>query len=235
MSSWTAMTRSIMLYILRCSDNTFYTGYTTDPERRTRVHNSGKGAKYTRARRPVELIYTEEFDDKREAQRREYAIKQMTRAEKEKLINAQLREERSRTLPLLKMPAFDKDKKKNIISWIEECYSDELVIHKNAEKSFNDDNRNLDWHKFCMMIHYLAGYTKYRNAGGVAINPSAAREYDPEESSFMVEPAGTGQGATEIYKDKYTISIKDEDGKQKNRNIADNTGRMLLGEHGHFC
>ena len=136
--------------------------------------------------------------------------------EKEKLINAQLREERSRTLPLLKMPAFDKDKKKNIISWIEECYSDELVIHKNAEKSFNDDNRNLDWHKFCMMIHFLAGYTKYRNAGGVAINPSAAREYDPEESSFMVEPAGTGQGATEIYKDKYTISIKDEDGKQKN-------------------
>ena len=74
------------VYILRCSDDTFYTGYTTDPERRTRVHNSGKGAKYTRPRRPVELIYTEEFDDKREAQRREYAIKQMTRAEKEKLI-----------------------------------------------------------------------------------------------------------------------------------------------------
>ena len=74
------------VYILRCSDNTFYTGYTTDPERRTRVHNSGKGAKYTRSRRPVELIYTEEYDDKREAQRREYAIKQMTRAEKEKLI-----------------------------------------------------------------------------------------------------------------------------------------------------
>ena len=74
------------VYILRCSDNTFYTGYTTDPERRTKVHNSGKGAKYTRSRRPVELIYTEEFSDKGEAQRREYAIKQMTRVEKEKLI-----------------------------------------------------------------------------------------------------------------------------------------------------
>ena len=136
--------------------------------------------------------------------------------EKEKLINSQVREERTRTLPLLKMPSFDKDKKENILSWIRECYSDELVIHKNAEKSFNADNRNLDWHKFCMMIHFLAGYTKHRNSGGVAIDPMAAREYDPEESSLMVEPTGTGQGATEIYKDKYTISIKGEDGKQKN-------------------
>ena len=74
------------VYILQCSDGTFYTGYTTDPERRTRVHNSGKGAKYTRSRRPVELIYTEEYDNKTEAQRREYAIKQLTRAEKEQLI-----------------------------------------------------------------------------------------------------------------------------------------------------
>ncbi len=74
------------MYILRCADGTFYTGWTTDPERRTKVHNSGKGAKYTRARRPVELIYYEEFDDKIEAQRREWAIKQLTRAEKEELI-----------------------------------------------------------------------------------------------------------------------------------------------------
>ena len=75
------------VYILRCADGTFYTGWTTDPERRTKVHNSGKGAKYTRARRPVELIYYEEFDDKIEAQRREWAIKQLTRAEKEALID----------------------------------------------------------------------------------------------------------------------------------------------------
>jgi putative endonuclease len=72
--------------MLRCAEGTFYTGWTTDPERRTKVHNSGKGAKYTRARRPVELIYYEEFDDKIEAQRREWAIKQLTRAEKEELI-----------------------------------------------------------------------------------------------------------------------------------------------------
>lgn len=74
------------VYILKCSDGTFYTGYTTDPVRRTRVHNTGKGAKYTRSRRPVELIYTEEFNNKTDAQRREYAIKQLSRAEKEKLV-----------------------------------------------------------------------------------------------------------------------------------------------------
>lgn len=74
------------VYILRCADGTFYTGWTTDPAKRARVHNSGKGAKYTRSRLPVELIYTEEFDNKIDAQRREYAIKQLSRAEKEKLI-----------------------------------------------------------------------------------------------------------------------------------------------------
>jgi len=83
------MNKKHYVYILKCSDGTYYTGYTTDPERRTQAHNSGKGAKYTRARRPVKLIYTEEYDDKTEAQRREYAIKQLTRAEKEKLINGQ--------------------------------------------------------------------------------------------------------------------------------------------------
>ena len=83
------MDKKHYVYILKCADGTYYTGYTTDPERRTQVHNSGKGAKYTRARRPVELIYTEEYDDKTEAQRREYAIKQLTRAEKEELINGQ--------------------------------------------------------------------------------------------------------------------------------------------------
>ena len=83
------MDKKHYVYILKCADGTYYTGYTTDQERRTQVHNSGKGAKYTRARRPVKLIYTEEYDDKTDAQRREYAIKQLTRAEKEKLINGQ--------------------------------------------------------------------------------------------------------------------------------------------------
>lgn len=74
------------VYILRCSDDTLYTGWTTDLRHRVATHNSGKGAKYTRSRRPVELVYYEEYDDKIEAQRRERAIKKLTRAEKEKLI-----------------------------------------------------------------------------------------------------------------------------------------------------
>lgn len=81
--------RGNYVYILRCADGTLYTGWTTDPERRTAAHNAGKGAKYTKARRPVELVYIEEHDDKIEAQRREYEIKQFSRAEKEELIRKQ--------------------------------------------------------------------------------------------------------------------------------------------------
>lgn len=73
-------------YIVRCRDSTFYTGWTTNIEKRIEVHNSGKGAKYTKSRRPVELVYFEEFNTKEEAMRREYEIKQMTRKKKEKLI-----------------------------------------------------------------------------------------------------------------------------------------------------
>lgn len=74
-------------YIAECADGTYYTGWTTDVERREKAHNSGKGAKYTRCRLPVKIIYFERFDSKQEAQRREWQIKQLTRAQKEKLIN----------------------------------------------------------------------------------------------------------------------------------------------------
>lgn len=76
------------LYILRCSDNTFYTGITTNLERRVKEHNhSSKGAKYTRARRPVSLVYSEEYLDRSKASQREYEIKKkMTRAMKLALI-----------------------------------------------------------------------------------------------------------------------------------------------------
>ncbi|MGL5615776.1 MAG: GIY-YIG nuclease family protein [Sarcina sp.] len=74
-------------YILECADKTFYTGYTNNLENRIKVHNSGLGAKYTRGRTPVKLLYYEEFESKSEALKREYAIKKMTRKEKEKLIN----------------------------------------------------------------------------------------------------------------------------------------------------
>ena len=74
------------VYILRCADGTFYTGWTTDLTARVATHNAGKGAKYTKSRLPVELIYYEEYGDKREAQARERAIKKLTRAQKEALI-----------------------------------------------------------------------------------------------------------------------------------------------------
>ena len=60
-----------------------------------------------------------------------------------------------------------------------------------------------------MMIHYLAGYTRHRNKGGQALDPSAAREYDPEDSAYRIDPTSSGQGATEVHKDEYTITISE--------------------------
>lgn len=77
---------SFYVYILKCNDNTLYTGYTDDPARRTQVHNAGRGAKYTRSRLPVELVYQEELTDKSAALKREAAIKRLTRAQKLALI-----------------------------------------------------------------------------------------------------------------------------------------------------
>ena len=78
---------SYYVYLLRCRDGTLYTGYTDNPERRLRVHNAGKGAKSTRSRLPVELVYQEQCPDKSAALRREREIKRMRRAEKLALIS----------------------------------------------------------------------------------------------------------------------------------------------------
>lgn len=73
-------------YIVECSDGSLYTGWTNDLEKRILAHNSGKGAKYTKTRLPVRLVYYEEFLTKEEAMSREYRIKRLTRQEKLKLI-----------------------------------------------------------------------------------------------------------------------------------------------------
>lgn len=73
-------------YILRCADNTLYCGWTNDLEKRLAAHNAGLGAKYTKPRRPVELVYHEEHGTKEEAMRREFQIKRLSRAEKLLLI-----------------------------------------------------------------------------------------------------------------------------------------------------
>ncbi|WIV10641.1 GIY-YIG nuclease family protein [Proteiniborus sp. MB09-C3] len=75
------------VYMVRCKNNSLYTGWTTDLERRVKEHNNGTGSKYTRANRPVELVYFEEMKDKLEATKREYEIKQLPKAKKELLIS----------------------------------------------------------------------------------------------------------------------------------------------------
>ena len=77
---------SHFVYIVRCSDNSLYTGYTNNIEARINKHNAGKGAKYTKIRRPVVLVYQEMYETKSEALRREYEIKTFTRQKKLKLI-----------------------------------------------------------------------------------------------------------------------------------------------------
>ena len=77
---------SWFVYVLRCRDDSLYTGYTDDVRHRLKTHQSGKGAKYTRSRLPVTLVYQEELPDKSSALRREAAIKRLTRQEKLQLI-----------------------------------------------------------------------------------------------------------------------------------------------------
>ncbi len=76
-------------YIVECADGTYYTGWTNDPEKRLRAHNEGKGAKYTKNRRPVRFVYLESHEDRIDAMRREFAIKQLTRQEKECLVQSE--------------------------------------------------------------------------------------------------------------------------------------------------
>jgi putative endonuclease len=76
-------------YIVRCCDGSYYTGWTTDPARREKQHNAGTGARYTRMRRPVEMVYIEEQPDRTSAMKRELAIKQLRRSAKVRLVESQ--------------------------------------------------------------------------------------------------------------------------------------------------
>jgi putative endonuclease len=83
-------TSACYCYIVECADGTYYTGWALDPEKRVIVHNRGRGAKYTRMRLPVKLVYIEEQPDRIAAMKREIAIKRMARARKMKLIEGKL-------------------------------------------------------------------------------------------------------------------------------------------------
>lgn len=76
------------IYIVECKDGSLYTGWTTDINKRINEHNKGKGAKYTRGRRPIVLKYFEQFNTKEEAMKREYQIKKMNRRDKLKLLES---------------------------------------------------------------------------------------------------------------------------------------------------
>ena len=79
--------KSYYVYLLKCSDESLYCGYTDDPVKRVKTHNMGKGAKYTKSRLPVSIVYSEEFDTKSEAMKREAQIKKLPRNKKLQLIN----------------------------------------------------------------------------------------------------------------------------------------------------
>ncbi|WP_194191759.1 GIY-YIG nuclease family protein [Clostridium chrysemydis] len=74
------------VYILKCNDGSLYTGWTNNLEKRFKAHSEGRGAKYTKGRGPLELVYYEEFEEKNDAMKREYAIKKMTKAQKNNII-----------------------------------------------------------------------------------------------------------------------------------------------------
>ena len=76
------------VYLLRCSDGSLYCGWTNDIDKRVRAHNAGKGGKYTRSHRPVELVYLEACESREDAMRREREIKRLPRSRKEQLIQA---------------------------------------------------------------------------------------------------------------------------------------------------
>jgi putative endonuclease len=79
---------SCYCYIVECVDGTYYTGWAIDPEKRVAVHNKGRGARYTRTRVPVKLVYVEELPDRKSAMKREIAIKRLNRKGKSKLIGS---------------------------------------------------------------------------------------------------------------------------------------------------
>lgn len=81
------MNMKFYTYIIECADKTLYTGYTDNLEKRINKHNSGLGAKYTRGRLPVHIVYSEKFLDQSSARKREYEIKQLTKLQKIALIN----------------------------------------------------------------------------------------------------------------------------------------------------
>jgi putative endonuclease len=99
---------SYYLYIVECSDGSLYTGWTTNLTKRLEVHNSGKGSKYTRSRRPVNLVFSAEYPTKSDVSKMEYRVKQLTRKQKIELIYAKNKEKKLNELLANKSQSFKK-------------------------------------------------------------------------------------------------------------------------------
>ena len=168
------------VYILRCADDTLYCGWTTDLNKRLAVHNSGHGAKYTRSRRPVELIYVEQYEDRHDALNREWHIKRMNREEKIKLLGIEYRDTHD----------FSKEELERLflsVNWSFGHFPDKLVVAmKNYETVFSAWSNNV-----------LVGLISAMDDGIM----NAYVHY------LLVDPAFQGQGIgrrlVDMVKDKY--------------------------------
>lgn len=168
------------VYILRCADDTLYCGWTTDLNKRLAVHNSGHGAKYMRSRRPVELIYVEQYEDRHDALNREWHIKRMNREEKIKLLGIEYRDTHD----------FSKEELERLflsVNWSSGHFPDKLVVAmKNYETVFSAWSNNV-----------LVGLISAMDDGIM----NAYVHY------LLVDPAFQGQGIgrrlVDMVKDKY--------------------------------
>ncbi len=158
-----------------------------------------------RARAEMEEAKRESAQCKAEAERLQKQIGGMIEAEKE----------RSRALMAMPKGGLDWDSKKEILDWIEKYYSQWIEVLPAAVKAFKSNNNAIDWHRFCLYIHYLSGYTKHRNAGGRPEDESGLRMYDPEDMAIRIDQTDRGQGATEFYEEDYTIEVDEGNGPEK--------------------
>ncbi len=163
----------------------------------------------------------------------------------EKMLNAREDSIKQKYEPLLNFPSFDIQSKAEILAWIRKYYSDVLIVHSTAEDSFFKDQRNVDFRAFCMMIHYIAGFTRSMNDGmDFERANDNSRGYDPDNAGYKVEPASTGSaGATVIHRDKYTINISEYTGDPKDaKTVMDlhigrgkGRGEDMIRIYGYYC
>lgn len=114
--------------------------------------------------------------------------------------------------PLLHCPQKGPNIKEDFTRWIEEYYSEYLIVHPKARKALKDDDRPIDWNQLCRIIHYIAGYTIHMNEGGTTRDENIARSYDPCSDHWTVENVSSGKaGALDMFPEDYQMDISQFD------------------------